>query len=378
MRSPIQRLTLLCAGALLLACAQQGQRAVPVAASLAPAAADSAYQQARSAHLAGRYAEALSAYQNALLADPEHVNARNGLATLHAEQGDFARAIPMWRALTARAAGPESAYLFSNLGHAHYLNGDYDSALAALERAVLLDPLGGRNWQRLGAALEKLGQHGRAQLMFKQAAALQAHDLKADYAATERAAVPAIERALQAAGGAQGREWGSTEVRQSASGVFELHRLPGSVPPAPVKTPEVPAPLPPAMPAARAMLEIRNGNGVAGMARSLARKMDGASLQVVRLSNQKGFKVQHTRVEFQPPFRDAAQQLAARFPHAAVVQAGQGRAPDVRLVLGHDVAHARLALRPLAKPSSFVQHQVRAGHARDNGADPQSTSGAQP
>lgn len=340
MRVPTKQVAALCAGALLLACTPLARQPAPSAAG-----ADETYLIARSAHLAGRHAQALSAYQSALLADPEHVNARNGLAALHAEQGALGQAISLWRALTAQARGPESAFLFSNLGHAHYLNGDYDSALAALEQACLLDPFNGRAWQRLGGALEKLGQHGRAQLMYKQAAVLRAHDVKADYVATAQAA--AVGQALQ----------------PDAGGVPAL-RHPG---------PERPAP-------GRANLEIRNGNGIAGMARALSRKMDPDSVRVVRLSNQKGFRVRATRVEFRPPFRVTATRLAARFGHATVVETGQSGAPDLRLVLGRDLARADVALHPLARPApgSFAEHQTRRKHARDNEADRPSTTGAQP
>ena len=227
MRTHLKRLSALCAGTLLLACANMGQR-LPAAPALA---ADEAYLIGRTAHLAGRYAQALSSYQSALLADPEHVNARNGLATLHAEQGALQEAIPLWRTLIAVAKGPESAFLFSNLGYAHLLNGDYDSALAALEQACLLDPLSHKSWQHLGKALDKVGQHERAEQMYRQAAALQAHDFKADYAALGRPPIPAIDKAVQA-GAEPGGAWATTEVRQDANGVYQLHRL-GPVRPAP-------------------------------------------------------------------------------------------------------------------------------------------------
>ena len=370
MRTHLKRLSALCAGTLLLACANMGQR-LPAAPTLA---ADEAYLIGRTAHLAGRYAQALSSYQSALLADPEHVNARNGLATLHAEQGALQEAIPLWRTLTAAAKGPESAFLFSNLGYAHLLNGDYDSALAALEQACLLDPLSHKSWQHLGRALDKVGQHERAEQMYRQAAALQAHDFKADYAALGRPAIRAIDKAVQAGG--EGREaWAATELRQGASGVYELHRL------GPVKAPPLPAaplaPLPEA--ASRAMLEIRNGNGVRGMAKSLSRRMDGNSLRVVKLSNDKGFKVLQTRVEYQGAFRDAARRLAGRFEHASVVEVSGTKTTDLRLVIGRDLARGKLALRPIgtAAPVSFVEHQAPAKPARDNGPV-QTTSGASP
>ena len=337
MRTALKHLSVLCAGTLLLACAGVGQRSAPpsqAALRAAPADADQAYQQARAEHLAGRFDAARQAYRRALAADPAHRNARNGLATLHAEQGEFTQAIAIWRELTASAApGPASAFLFSNLGYAHFLNGEYEQALAALEKACLLDPLNHRAWQHLGSALAKLGQDERAQLMLRQASTLQEHDFKADYAIAPRAGLAAIDSAVTA----------HTEVRETASGMFELH----IVRPAPL--PAFPLPLVQAAPAQEAtLLEIRNGNGVTGMARSLARSMGDPSLRVVRLSNQKGFGVRQTRIEYQPAFREAAERLAERFGAATVVEVANCKSADMRLVIGRDLIHAKpvLALKP--------------------------------
>lgn len=339
MRTVVKHLSALCAGTLLFACADLGQRGAPPQASLpaAPANPDDSYQSARSEHLARRFDAALASYRSALRADPAHLNARNGLATLYAEQGEFGKAIAIWQELAAGAApGPATAFLFSNLGYAHFLNGDYDKALAALEKACLLDPLNDRSWQHLGSALAKLGQDGRAQLMFRQAGALREHDFKADYAIAPRAGVPAIDSAVMA----------QTEVRETASGIFELRRVPAASTP-----PAQPAPLVQAvLRGAATMLEIRNGNGVTGMARALARKMGDDSLRVVRLSNQKGFGVRQTRIEYQPAFREAAERLAERFGSATVLAVDNCKSVDMRLVIGRDLIHAKPAPAVKAAP----------------------------
>lgn len=191
-------LPLLCSSALLMACSSPPlqQAAQTVAAS----AADN-YLRGRNLHLAHRYEEAIAAYQAALKADSSHVNARNGLAIAYAEQRDFAKAIPIWRELThgaTMASGTDTAFLFGNLGHAYFLNGQYDDALVALEKACLLDPLNHRTWQRLGETLQQLGQDERAGQMLRQASALRDHDFRADYAAADGGArLPAIEQALK-------------------------------------------------------------------------------------------------------------------------------------------------------------------------------------
>lgn len=236
MRPTVKYLSSACAGALLIACADIGPRTVPPSppAQLS-GSADDAYVLGRQQHMANRFPAAIASYQDALRREPRHVNATNGLATLYAEQGNFAQAIALWRALTdgtAAPSGPGAAFLYSNLGYAHLLNGDYQQAVAALERACVLDPLNYRAWRHLGGALEKLGQGERAQLMFKQAAALEQHDLKADYALVQRSAAPAPDDVAAATDG-----WAATEVRQTANGMFELRRGAPVVPAAVVAAP---------------------------------------------------------------------------------------------------------------------------------------------
>lgn len=348
MRIPIllTRLALLCAGAGLLGCAPLGGRVVPDGGA---AAADDAYLAGRNHHLARRYDEARAAYQAALQAAPRHVNARNGLATLYAEQREFATAIALWQALTESlglASGPGKAYLFSNLGHAYFLDGDYDKALVALEKACLLDPLNARPWQLLGETLRKLGQEARARQMLAQADALRANDLRADYAAAGgQSEVVAIDRALKAPAGEESG-WSQAQLYVGADGMLELRRGPA---PAPARLPAPSLPvapedgLPPAVP-----VEVRNGNGVPGMARLLAKQIDGANLKVTRLSNQPGFGVRRTRIEYEAAQRAAAERLASRFDDAQLQEVASCAPARVRVVLGRDLARQGrgVVLRP--------------------------------
>jgi hypothetical protein len=117
-----------------------------------------------------------------------------------------------------------------------------------------------------------------------------------------------------------------------------------------------PAPLPPAATLPAALLEIRNGNGVTGMAKSLSQRMGDPLLKVTRLTNEKGFNVRQTRVEYQSGFRPAAERLAARFENAAVVEVSNCQRTNMRLVIGRDIARADFALRPLpaAEPAPLL------------------------
>lgn len=323
MQPMLKRLTLLCSCALLLACTSTGGPA-PSATRLA-ADAEQAYLIGRSHHMALRPQQALAYYRSALRAAPSHLNARNGLAVLYAEQGQLDLAISLWQEMTASASGREQSFLFSNLGYAHLLRGEPARALAVLEQACLLDPLNERAWQHLGDALEQTGQSERAAAMHRQAASLRGHDLRSDMAAVPGAAVPAIASAVRPVA-----QWAQTEISMGAGGMFVLRRV----------EPQLQAPAAAAVLPARPRLEISNGNGVAGMARSLARSLGEGDPRVVRLSNQHGFGVKRTRVEYQGPFRAAAERLAGRVGAVQVVQSSKRGRADLRLVLGRDLARA--------------------------------------
>lgn len=285
-RGGLRWLALVCAGSALLACsvpkfAPDG----PAAGAKAEAGADAYYALGRNHYAARRYDAAAEAYQRALALSPRHVDARNGVAALHAARGEFAAAIAIWRDLTTgreQAQGKQAALLFNNLGYAYLLAGDAAQALAALERACLLDPLNDRAWENLGLALHRLGEHERAVQVTAQSTTLRQHDLEADFAMVEKAS---------------------------------------------------------ALP----LLEISNGNGVKGMAAALGRRVDRTAYQLARLSNQRGFAVQRTRIEYRQGNEDAAYKLAAWLQ---ATPPGKGaplllRVPvdgaAIRLVIGRDL-----------------------------------------
>lgn len=382
----LKKLSILCSSTLLLACADLTLRSPT--AQLGADGAEEAYLQGRQQHLAQHYDEAIKSYQAALAVDERHVNARNGLAALYAEKGDYAQAIPLWRALTDKAtmaSGPSTAFLFNNLGYAYLLSGDYNNAQAALEKACLLDPLNYRAWQRLGLTLQKLGQEERSEQMLRQAAALRQHDFRADYAAVGGSASPAIDTAVKTTPRPDPK-WAVVDLRVAPNGMLELKRIPAGaavaaatgtasasaiaavasaatgasapgapalpqpLPVAPQPVAPGPIPAPAVMPAPRvALLEIRNGNGVTGMARALSRQMGDGELKVVRLTNDKGFNVRTTRVEYQPAYREEAERLAERFSSARTVQVDNVRSSHLRLVIGHDL-RGKFALRPVVRP----------------------------
>ena len=330
MRLTLSRLAAACTCLGLAACTTQLAHA-PVAAW---PDADAAYVAGRQAFERGDLPAAQAAYELALRHAPRHVNARNGLAVLHAQQGEHDAAIAHWLALTQETgmARPQQAYLFSNLGHAYSLDGRDAQALPVLEQACLLDPLNALAWQHLAQVLERLGQHERAALMRRQAASLREHDLRRDRAVLRGEAAPQLVPVPAPV--PEAPAMARVEITQS-DGMARLQRVPAAVRSVPAAVPERPMP---AAAAPRPRLEIVNGNGVPGMAAALARSLAGAPVQVVRLANETSFQVARTRVEYRPAQEQAARQLARQLGTQVQTQAADCPASELRLVLGRDLS----------------------------------------
>ncbi|PHV28529.1 hypothetical protein CSQ93_09495 [Janthinobacterium sp. BJB426] len=326
MRLTISRLAAACACLGLAACTTQLAHApLPQWPD-----ADAAYVAGRRHFERGDLPAAQAAYEQALRAAPRHVNARNGLAVLHAQRGEHDAAIAHWLALTREASPPQpqQAYLFSNLGHAYSLSGRDAQALTALEQACLLDPLNALAWQHLAQVLERLGQHARAAVMRRQAQSLQEHDLRRDLAVLRSEAPP--QAVPVAAPLPDVPAMARIDITQT-DGMARLQRVSAAAHGVPAVA-AVPRP----------RLEIVNGNGVPGLAAALARSLAGAPVQVVRLANETSFQVARTRVEYRPAQEQAALQLARQLglqvQTQVQTQAADCPASELRLVLGRDLS----------------------------------------
>jgi len=235
---------------------------------------------------------------------------------------------------------PDTAHRFVTLGSASLRSGDYDAARVALERACLLDPLVAHSWELLGEALAALGQDARARQMLRQAASRRQYDLRADFAATGgQTGVAALGQAMAALQPTPQPGWAQAQIHVGVDGMMELRRIPASAP-------ALQSALQPlSLPSAMARLEISNGNGVTGMARALARQIDAPGLRVTRLSNQPGFAVRHTRIEYDSAHVDAARRLAQRVGSVHLQEVDRRAPANLRLVLGRDLAPRGAMLR---------------------------------
>ena len=362
-RTMLEAVRAACLGSLLFGCSAPRQdeptQALPAVPAVAPAApfgsADGYYTLGRSEHAAAHAPLARRAYEAALRLDPAHREARNGLAVLLAETGDYAGAIALWRKLLTQSAGlppAEQGFLLGNLGYALYLNGDREEAVTNLVWACLRDPLQPVTWEHLAAVLQTLGQTDLALQMMRQARMLRTHDLRGDYAVAGGMAPPVPATGASPEQSLWPADLARTEVRAVGGALVEVRRIAARPVLAPVPSP-APAAAPlrvsvslPASPAAPAgtptqsglRLEISNGNGVRGMAAAWARdsKVTQVRWQSVRLTNTRPFAVPVTRLEYGAQGEEVARLLSQRLGLPAPQAALDSARADLRIVLGRD------------------------------------------
>ncbi len=305
------------------------------------ASADGYYQMGRQLQRAGRYDEAERAYQRALDMDPGHIEARNGMAAVTAARGDLDLAIALLERLARE--NPDRSHVLANLGYAHYLKGNDFEARVALEQAVALDPSNQSAQTKLKRVMERIDAAGRT--------------VTTDPAMAQAPVVNDVP-----------------VVVELAPGVLELKRPSYSVPPVPETAPlavadvgaPAPAPAPVHDPAERPgvvmlvrsdgvsapqeeqaaqpvevvairRLEIVNGNGVTGLARSLRNLMAGTPWTVSRVRNNGQFNVHATRIEYPEGYGEAARKLASDLGLEPVYRPTGQLANHMRVVLGYDL-----------------------------------------
>jgi len=313
---------LACAG-LLPACghlpgpASQGSQGSHVAPPQARIDDSSATRTAAFCKLGKRMQElgdpraALAAYREALLLEPNSVDARNGAAVLHAQLGQLETAHAMLQALAQEAP---TARTYNNLGYVLYLQGDYAQAASVLRQSLQLD-----NGQQPARANLELA-------IVALARSIVTVDATADAIAPDLAPVPATPASR-------------LQLTQLQPNIFTLSWRDAPVVahaavPASAKPVAKAAPLP--------RLEVINGNGATGMAARMRGMLGGMGISVLRLGNQRPYGVQASSIVYRPGHAQAAVALALALGGMPQLQAaddsGIGAGADLRLLLGKDAA----------------------------------------
>jgi tetratricopeptide (TPR) repeat protein len=344
MPTTLKTIAILCGSGLLLGCAANSKSP---SLTLVPYSAvrhgdESAlgyYTLGRYFHGARRLDQALQAYQQALALQPQDPRTRNALATLYAERGEYRKAIPLLRELAESST--DASHLYSNLGYAYYLNGEYGEAVAALEKATRLDPLNQRAANNLAAAQTKLGKAGASN---KLAAASRHEPLPVSPPIPLVQHPPAATPALPTA--ATPKPNAVAEIRQVGPYSYEIGNAPKTVATPAASSPPQPLAAAPAGKPFR--LVIANGNGIPGLAKKVSQALATADMPAPRLVNLKPYQQAQTMIQYRNGYRDQALQLSRELLREPklVLTANLHRSADVQLTLGKDKISAMALFGP--------------------------------
>lgn len=303
--------------------------------------AEAWYMLGRHLQRSGRLDEAANAYRRALEVDADYAEARNGLAAVSAGKGDVDQAIAILEELNM--AQPGQAHVLANLGYARTLKGQYPEARMVLEQAAALEPDNKSIRAKLDAVLVAMGD----------AAAGSASEVIAEVPVTVAMEDGRAEEIIVPLSP------GIYELRQQGviavpAPVLEEVRIasmarqagdpvsvaPASAPPVSGSGPQVIAPATASgdgtIQRVDERVEIVNGNGVTGLARSLRALISG-DWKVIRVLNHDSYTVRMTRIEYAKSHYAAARQLSSELGIDAQLRPKPG-VDDVhlRVVLGHD------------------------------------------
>ncbi|WP_192805167.1 LytR C-terminal domain-containing protein [Noviherbaspirillum aerium] len=307
--------------------------------------AESLYQLGRHHQQENRLDEAASAYRAALAKNENHLEARNGLATIYFAQKDMISAMAEFKTILQQQ--PALSHVRSNLGYAYMLEENYSAAMPELVQAIMLDPSNTRAFGNLTLAYERVGaivNDRRAQAVAEPSAEA------APASAFAPAPAPAPELADAPAGVAEPAP-AQTETTVHAhapapapAAELAMETTLADQPPAgkaqavPMKELQVAA-VSAAAGAKGIVIEIANGTRDDALADRIASGLGGNGIVVSRTTALAPYTQQRTVILYRDGYRKQALQLSSMFavPPAVVNNTRTRDAGDhsaVRLVLG--------------------------------------------
>lgn len=279
--------------------------------------ADAHYRTGRYFQGQLRYDQAMQAYRSALAQKPDHVDALNAIGVIHSLQQQPELAERSFR--LALQADPQAARVHNNLGWHLLQNGRGDEAMAALERAREIEPGNADTRANLAAARAAVGLPAETAIAAAAPAAPVADVPGVAAAVAVPVATPVATPATTPA---------TTPVATPATTPVAV----AAVPPAPQATAAMGA-----APAA-ARVEVANGKGTNGLARRIAGILAPASALRPRLTNDKPYGVQASRIQYVSGAEQLAQDINARLPAPLPLARIDSLERDVRVrvLLGKD------------------------------------------
>ena len=160
--------------------------------------ADHSFESGIQLYQARQLPEAQRAFEQALLLNPQTLDAHNNLGSIKAQLGDPRGALEDFRAeLTLDPNHPNAPRIFHNIGNSLLALGQPEEAIIAFEAALNRDPDLIESHISLASALHQLGHDQQAQIQLERALKLDPENPRAnhDLAVLERVHFP--QQALQ-------------------------------------------------------------------------------------------------------------------------------------------------------------------------------------
>ncbi len=295
--------------------------------------AQNLYHLGRYHHRKASYADAIAAYQKALAANPDYVEAHNGLGVIYSSQGQYPLALEHFQ--KAIELTPTATYLHNNLGYAYLLQGQNSEAAAAFQEALHFDPHNHKARRNLAAAHNRMG--------LNEPVAVSSPEAKKPEENT--ASIPQTQPVQPGAN--------QQQLVQVASNVYEFRsgqeqpkaaarRTAPPAHPAPAvhHHPEKPVSEKSAPLAQHKRIEVSNGNGITGMARNIATFLKRFGFDNARLTNHQTFQQAQTEIHYPPGAHTLAEQISQLMPaQIRMIENDQlAEGIHLKILLGKDIA----------------------------------------
>ena len=347
---------------------------------------DQYYEIARQYQKKGSYNEAVIAYQKSLQLDPGYTKSITGLATVFADQKLYNLSIPLFEQVTKLEP---NAVNYNNLGYAYFLNNQYVEANRVLTQAIMLEPnylqaqknldLVAKNQptvtnsdltQQENNAVPNINQtvelepvdSGKADKTSKLILPVNEPQIVSQDLTINAAEIQPKPKMIQTASATyelsmeQPREQpkaiaanidsannprtnafnAPNDILVSISGGIKFSHIPGMAKLFDLATNTIGAIN---LNDSSKFVEIINGNGIKGIARAVASRLEDAGNVQLKVADSKRFNQSRTHIQYKSGYRDNAVSLNNSLKNKPYLVRNDNLPNDValRLVLGRDI-----------------------------------------
>ncbi|MBC7756708.1 MAG: LytR C-terminal domain-containing protein [Bdellovibrio sp.] len=336
---------------------------------------DQYYEIGRLYQKNGNYSHATIAYQKSLQLDPGYTKSITGLATVYADQKLYIISIPLFEQVTKIEP---TAVNYNNLGYAYYLNKQYAEANGVLTRAITLEPsyLQAQKNLELVTSNQSIIAHSDsmqavdASLKVKPINTVSEDVTLNNQIESIKLSKPTSQPQVVKEGSMSSmlQANSETKVTQTASGIYELNaEHPVVITESIINTVNTPKEMLVALSGgitfkqisaitklfdladnviapfnvrgSNKFVEIINGNGVKGMARSVASKFNVANMVQTKVADAERFNEMKTHIQYKTAYREDAVNLNHYLLNKPYLVRNDNLPSNValRLVLGRDL-----------------------------------------